>query len=216
MDLQSMACGNCGAPLQMPAGVKFVTCNYCHSSLAVHRGESASYTEKIAELDARTETMAEDVARLRYESELARIDREWERESQNYFGETQRGELVDNNGYIGAFGAVAAVCGMCWTIRAWLVGSGTWSLGVLGMAIGIGLAVFAGSLSGELDEARRRYHERRRELDEAFRSRGTGATAKVPTWPAVDAAEAAAEQPKTPADAELTAFLENAEKRAQG
>ena len=65
---EGITCGNCGAPLQVPPGVRFITCNHCHTSLAVHRSETATYTEKLDEIDARTQEMAGELAQLRNES----------------------------------------------------------------------------------------------------------------------------------------------------
>ncbi|HZZ72676.1 MAG TPA: hypothetical protein VFE24_10500 [Pirellulales bacterium] len=84
MELEAVVCNQCGAPLRIPLAVRFVCCAHCGSQLLVHREEGLLYTEKIDQLDQRTEQMATQLARLRYESALAQLDREWEEERKQY------------------------------------------------------------------------------------------------------------------------------------
>jgi DNA-directed RNA polymerase subunit RPC12/RpoP len=75
--LESIACGNCGAPVRVPSGATYLTCRYCGSSLAVRHSESAAYTEVLERIDIRTDRMSADLAALRVQGEIERIDREW-------------------------------------------------------------------------------------------------------------------------------------------
>lgn len=61
MELLSMSCNKCGAPLEVPAGTSFVTCTYCKSSLAIHRTGNAAYTEVLAQIDHKTDQILEHV-----------------------------------------------------------------------------------------------------------------------------------------------------------
>ena len=45
MELISVSCNHCGAPLEVPPGANYVTCAHCGSRLAVKRTGSAVYTE---------------------------------------------------------------------------------------------------------------------------------------------------------------------------
>ena len=83
MELESITCGACGAPLQTPDNARFVTCNFCHANLVIHRETSVTYSEKIADIDERTRRMADDLKELRSESDLAKLERELERKRQN-------------------------------------------------------------------------------------------------------------------------------------
>lgn len=74
MKTVSVCCDSCGAALDFPQGVKFVTCNYCKSKLKVKVTDSTAYTEVIEEVRA----MSEDVKIIKYQNELERLDREWE------------------------------------------------------------------------------------------------------------------------------------------
>lgn len=91
MNLEPIVCSQCGAPLQVPAGVGFVTCNHCHAALAVKREASVTYTEAVEKLATHTEELRQEVAELRYERELERIDREWAQRRESFLTTTRRG-----------------------------------------------------------------------------------------------------------------------------
>jgi uncharacterized Zn finger protein (UPF0148 family) len=61
MEILSMSCNKCGAPLQVPTGTNFVTCTYCKSALAIHRTGNAAYTEVLAGIDRKTDQILEHV-----------------------------------------------------------------------------------------------------------------------------------------------------------
>jgi hypothetical protein len=84
MELESLTCNNCGASLQVPHAANFVTCASCGSQLAVKRTESVAYTEVLTRLDKRTTQMETELRRLKLDSELDRIDDDWESERQEY------------------------------------------------------------------------------------------------------------------------------------
>ncbi len=67
--LEHLACNNCGAQLYVPSGANYVTCTHCNSQLVVRRDPTVTYTQKLDEIDRRTEQMAEDLAHLRRHSE---------------------------------------------------------------------------------------------------------------------------------------------------
>src|SRR5688500_7726144 len=84
MQLESLACNNCGAPLQVPTTANYVTCNHCATQLAVRREASISYTEKIDQIGEQTDHLVQELAQVRYQQALDAIDRQWERESKQY------------------------------------------------------------------------------------------------------------------------------------
>lgn len=77
MKLISLVCVSCGAPLQVPANAQFITCQRCQCHMAVKHNSSAAWTERIEQIDRRTQQLAEQMAKLQYENEVARLDREW-------------------------------------------------------------------------------------------------------------------------------------------
>ena len=54
MQLISLSCNKCGAPLEAPEGANFLTCGYCGSRLAVQRNGSAYYTQVLDQIDHKT------------------------------------------------------------------------------------------------------------------------------------------------------------------
>jgi LSD1 subclass zinc finger protein len=97
MPVEAIVCSQCGAPLEVPAGVGFVTCNHCHAQLAVRREASVTYTEAIQKLASQTERLSDHVAQLRYESELERIDREWRLQREGLLVSDRRGNQTRPN-----------------------------------------------------------------------------------------------------------------------
>jgi hypothetical protein len=172
MKLDPIVCSQCGAPLQVPADVNFVTCNHCHASLAVKREASVTYTEAVQKLASHTEALREEVAELRYERELERIDREWRQRQEDFMVTTRRGNksLPTRAGGIVMIVVGLLIGGMISTVF-FAVASGMGDRGGLfaimpcfGLLF-TGVAVFAGitmlSKTSEYERARAAYESRR-------------------------------------------------------
>jgi DNA-directed RNA polymerase subunit RPC12/RpoP len=91
VQIDSVSCNNCGAPLEVGAGTNYVTCGHCGSRLAVKRTGSSVYTELLEKIDQKTDAMARQLAELRHHAELERIDREWEQERQGFLTTDKHG-----------------------------------------------------------------------------------------------------------------------------
>lgn len=76
METISVRCNHCGAPLQISEGTRFVTCQFCHSSLEVKRTESSVFTEEVAKIAENTGRMAESLEVIELQNEIERLDRE--------------------------------------------------------------------------------------------------------------------------------------------
>jgi len=76
MEMISVRCNHCGAPLQISEGTRFVTCQFCHSSLEVKRTESSVFTEEVAKIAENTGRMAESLEVIELQNEIERLDRE--------------------------------------------------------------------------------------------------------------------------------------------
>src|SRR5687767_5937367 len=87
----SVSCNHCGAPLQVPAGTRYVTCTYCGARLEVHRSGNAAYTEVLEALQQKTTQIAGDVEAIRVQNEIERLDREWMMEREGYMVRDKRG-----------------------------------------------------------------------------------------------------------------------------
>lgn len=98
-----LRCNNCGASLQVPPDVRFVTCPYCGSSLEVHRSGDGVYTEVLQKLAQTTEHMAEQLELVQLNQQLDALDDEWERERQTYMISGKNGRMREPSD-VGLFG----------------------------------------------------------------------------------------------------------------
>ncbi|HSJ02468.1 MAG TPA: hypothetical protein VK956_08450 [Verrucomicrobium sp.] len=85
MEIVSLRCNHCGAPLEVGASTRFVTCQFCHSQLAVKHSGSATYTEVIEQIAERTEQMAGNLRVIELQNELERLDREWADRRESFY-----------------------------------------------------------------------------------------------------------------------------------
>jgi DNA-directed RNA polymerase subunit RPC12/RpoP len=178
MELITIACNNCGAPLRVPHSANYVTCNHCGSQLAVKRNENVTYTEKIKEIDERTkqidertEDMQEELGRLRIDNELARIERDWEREKESYMITDKHGHkrIPTTTGSVFG-GIVIVVFGIIWTAMASQMGGGPGVFGffplfgIVFILFGVGMSIYSFSKASDYARAERAYRRRRSAL----------------------------------------------------
>lgn len=76
METLSVRCNHCGAPLQVSDATRFVTCQFCQSSLEVKRTDSTIFTEEVAKIAEHTGKMADSLEVIALQNELERLDRE--------------------------------------------------------------------------------------------------------------------------------------------
>jgi hypothetical protein len=139
MELVSLACGHCGAPLEVPDGTRYVTCGFCSSKLEVHRSGGAIYTQVLEALQKRTEEIAGDVEILKLQNELERIDREWQTARESCMIRGKHGGMSEPSPIAGTIGGIVAIgFGIFWTIGA---GSHFPPMALFGLLF-IGIAVF--------------------------------------------------------------------------
>lgn len=165
MELTSVNCNNCGAPLEVAAGTNFVTCGHCGSRLAVKRTGSSAYTELLEKLDQKTDAMAEQLAEIVRQNELERIDREWEREQQRYMITTKHGARHEPNAVGGMVMAVVmAVFGVFWIGFTASMGAPGFfpAFGVIFIIVAIGSGVWQMNKASEYEAAKTAYQRRRR------------------------------------------------------
>ncbi len=182
MELLSLTCQNCSAPIQVPVGAKFVTCSHCGAQLAVKRNDSIAYTETLETIDSRTERMAVQLDDLQRQSDVANLDREWELKRDEFFVTGKHGlrHLPTAGGSI-VGGLVITVFGIIWTIIACGIGGamgqhgGPFTLfglvfplfGVAFVGFGLWNAYHHYSKASEYEKAQEKYHRERAELKRA-------------------------------------------------
>jgi|UniRef100_UPI003784D012 hypothetical protein len=164
METLSVRCNHCGAPLQVAENTRFVTCQFCQSSLEVKRTESSIFTEEVAKIAANTGKMAESLEVITVQNEIEKLDRE--------IGLGQVPATKKGGGGL-AGGIAGAAFGLFFAVVCFLMASGFSSAGagmftIVPVGMGIFGLVMAGSalIGGVNREAdRSKYQERREELE---------------------------------------------------
>ena len=136
MKTESIACNNCGAPLEVTEGTNFATCQHCNSRLAVRRTGTAHFTEVLSDLQGQ-------IDKLTLLNEIEAIDRKWEVEKEQYMVTARGGkrQLPSRSGSVTS-GLILAAFGLFWTFIVASSGGNCFALfGVLLLALGIGMAI---------------------------------------------------------------------------
>jgi LSD1 subclass zinc finger protein len=177
MNTESVVCSQCGAPLAIPAGVQFVSCNRCHAQLVVRREASITFTSALTS-GASVQDVSDDLERLKIEQELARIDREWQMRREDLmvsgrYGHRHRPSLAGGVIVI----TMALIFGGIWTLVAFGMASVVGGPAMFFPFVGL-VFIFGGILIGanmiskarhwEAEEAQ--YLERRAEVERRLNS----------------------------------------------
>ncbi len=93
MQLESLSCNNCGAPVDVTPTTNYLTCAHCGSRLAVKRTETAHYTEALDRLQAHAARVDYELQDLRIKDKLLRLDHEWEEMRQMYIVSSSNGDV---------------------------------------------------------------------------------------------------------------------------
>jgi DNA-directed RNA polymerase subunit RPC12/RpoP len=164
METLSVRCNHCGAPLQVASNTRFVTCQFCGSSLEVKRTESSIFTEEVAKIAENTGRMAESLNVIALQNEIEKLDREVglsHVSSSNTKGRGLAGGVLG-----GAFGILFAV--VCFLMATGFdkAGTGVFTIVPIGMGV-FGLVVAGAAFFGSVNHeaARSNYQKRRAELE---------------------------------------------------
>jgi hypothetical protein len=85
-------CNLCGASLEINPKTNFATCSKCGTKLAIVRTPTSIFTEVV---DAESVgKLADQLNELALQTELNRIDLEWQREREKYMIQTQYGKFI--------------------------------------------------------------------------------------------------------------------------
>jgi len=167
MELESLTCNHCGAPLKVPESANFVTCNHCSTQLAIRRTDSVTFTQRLGEIAEKTDRLVEVVTQLARENKIASLDRRWELEKQRYMSVDKHGRahLPSEAGAV-LVGVIVAAFGAIFTFHAAATGApGVVPLfGVLFILVGIGVAVYRYGQAKEYRAAHRRHLRRRADV----------------------------------------------------
>ena len=124
MQIEKIACNSCGAPLEVATTTQFVTCRHCGMKLSIQRTDTATFTEILDKLTAKTDQLSEQVNNLAGYTEMTALDREWELERLNYMMTGKRGgkHIPSEAGSIGG-GIAITLFGCFWTVMAFAITS---------------------------------------------------------------------------------------------
>jgi len=170
--LETLNCNECGALIQVPAVARYVTCNRCGAHLVVQRTGVATYTETTRKPpeagvhDLAVREMAGRLEQLEHESELARIDREWDRERERYMVLSRYGRrYVPSAAAAVVMGVLGIGFGLFWTVMTLNVGGGLGGafspFGVLFVCLAAGLSVHQFNKARRYQAAYEAYQRRR-------------------------------------------------------
>jgi len=115
--VESLMCNSCGAPLQVPTNANFIRCNHCQTQLQITRGDNATFTESIEQLNQTTEALRDQVSRLTQQQQIADLDRQWEFQREEFMvtGKNGHRRLPTEGGAL-VGGVVGVIFGLIWTI----------------------------------------------------------------------------------------------------
>ena len=116
MEIVSLRCNHCGAPLEVGAATHYVVCQFCHSQLAVKRSGSSAYTEVLGKIARQTEQMAVNLKVIELQNELERLDRKWLVQRDAFYETRKYGGRQRPN----RMAVVLTACGAILVILFWL------------------------------------------------------------------------------------------------
>lgn len=167
MKTVSLSCQNCGAALEAPENIQFLTCNYCSSRLRVVRTSSAVMTELLESLDRKTTAITNDVEILKLQGELERLDREWMLDREKYMIRGRHGRMHEPGSASAiAFGLIAVVFGIFWISAARQSGApGSFLIFGFAPPVIAGIFIFQNvTKSAKLESARSEYDRKRAQI----------------------------------------------------
>jgi len=117
VQVASVSCNHCGAPLQIPQDTRFATCSYCGARLEIFHQGGAAYSRVLDDIDQRTKRIEASVDELKHREQLDQLDREWMLSRDQYMIRDRNGNasLPTGGGGGAIFGSIfAAIFGVIW------------------------------------------------------------------------------------------------------
>lgn len=171
MEIESLSCNNCGAPLEVPSTANFLTCRYCGSRLVVRRTETTHYTELMEQLERSTQQLEDQAEYMRLRNAVDALDADWQRERRRHLIRRPNGSVqAPTRWYLGTSIVVALVVfGLTglWFYASASAGPGASCFGWIGAVISLAAVAHAAWVSNKVSNynlAKRVYHQERGEL----------------------------------------------------
>ncbi|MFK7973018.1 MAG: hypothetical protein AB8F95_21790 [Bacteroidia bacterium] len=134
MQILSLRCNNCGANLEIAPKIKFVTCTFCNSSLAIKHTNNAAFTEVLDEIKDNTGAILRNTELIRVGQQLERLEQQLERLEQNWKSKRETFSKANSNVGEGLGGPFVLVVGFMVLLAAFL-GEGPWFTYLVGFAV---------------------------------------------------------------------------------
>ncbi len=165
METLSVRCNHCGAPLEVGASTRFVTCQFCSSSLEVKRTDNSVFTEEVAKIAENTGRMAESLEVIKLQNEIEQLDREWGIQQANHMVNSRTGPRTPDNPVFGLLFTVffAVVCFGMATFASSARTPGFFLLVPIGMGVFALIGGVMGMVRGEERKSAESGYQRRRE-----------------------------------------------------
>lgn len=174
MRLVSLNCNQCGAPLEVPEKVQFVTCGYCSARLSIQRSGGAVYSQALDVVEKRTEQIADDLETIKLQSELASLDRQWmlDRDKYKVTGSDGEYSVPSQAGSIVGVIVVAGF-GLFWTVTAVSMAAPIFFplFGIVFVILAIIGGISSLNKAAAYQDSHRIYEARRRSLLQQMRER---------------------------------------------
>lgn len=184
MELLTLQCNQCGAPVQVANKTKFAQCLHCGASLAIHRTETAAYTDVVEKISETLEDLKSETEALKAERKLQALDKSWQAQQRSFEVEDKHGRrsIPTKEGSVIA-GFMVAGFGLFWTVMAVGITSSAPSFGPFTVAkvafpafgiFFIGFGIFIAAKNYQLAErhasAARRYRQQRLAISKTLKS----------------------------------------------
>ncbi|MBL9179934.1 MAG: hypothetical protein JNM65_17870 [Verrucomicrobiaceae bacterium] len=171
METLSVRCNHCGAPLQVAENTRFVTCQFCQSSLEVKRTDSSVFTEEVAKIAENTGKMAESLEVLTVQNEIERLDRDHAPERMEEMSKHASPGMRTAGGCVGiVFMLIFTSCGLFFATEAGaplifqIAGGGFVLIGIIAL-VSMLMRAAGGGGSPRTEDYRRKRDELERQLE---------------------------------------------------
>jgi predicted RNA-binding Zn-ribbon protein involved in translation (DUF1610 family) len=178
MSPEYVNCNQCGARLEVAPTTNFVTCSQCGHALAVKRTATSLFTELAGiapavprQVSQNTPDVQEQLSELRRDTELNRLDREWDRQREELMVRGRYGNRYQPTPTASIFtGIVAVVGGLIWMVFAFSIvnmdGPGGFFpfFGIVFILFGVGVSIYTYSKAMQYQQAENSYKRRRAKL----------------------------------------------------
>jgi hypothetical protein len=171
MELERIACGSCGAALDVPEVVQYITCRHCGSALHVQRTDSVAFTEVLQTLQEQSARIAENTDVLRLQNEITLLDQDWERRSADLMIHGKEGRISTPDKTSAVIGGVFITgFGLLWTAFAGAMFPPMALFGLLFVCAGIWTSISAYHKAEQYETLRAEHDRKRSELLARLRS----------------------------------------------